>query len=47
MHRECHIQRQKLEHTCEILRIVDSLMVRQHHQLNGYEFEQTPGNSAG
>ena len=22
-------------------------MVRQHHQLNGYEFEQTPGNSAG
>ena len=20
-------------------------MVRQHHQLNGYEFEQTPGDS--
>ena len=25
IHRECHMQRQKLEHTCEILRIVDSL----------------------
>ena len=22
-------------------------MVRQHHQLNGYEFEQTPGDSEG
>ena len=22
-------------------------MVRQHHQLNGHEFEQTPGDSGG
>ena len=22
-------------------------MVRQHHQLNGHEFEQTPGNGGG
>ena len=22
-------------------------MVRQHHQLNGHKFEQTPGNSTG
>ena len=22
-------------------------MVSQHHQLNGYEFEQTPGDSEG
>ena len=22
-------------------------MVRQHHQLSGHEFEQTPGNSGG
>ena len=22
-------------------------MVRQHHQFNGYEFEQTPGDSGG
>ena len=22
-------------------------MVRYHHQLNGYEFEQTPGDSEG
>ena len=22
-------------------------IVRQHHQLNGYEFEQTPGDSEG
>ena len=22
-------------------------MVRQHHQLNGHEFEQTPGDSRG
>ena len=26
MHRECHMQRQKVESTCEILRIVGSLM---------------------
>ena len=24
---------------------VDNEMVREHHQLNGHEFEQTPGNS--
>ena len=26
---------------------VEDEMVREHHQLNGYEFEQTPGDSGG
>ena len=25
----------------------DNEMIRQHHQLNGHESEQTPGNSGG
>ena len=26
--------------------MAEDKMVRQHHQLNGYEFEKTPGDSA-
>ena len=27
--------------------VTEGEMVRQHHQLNGHEFEQTPGDSEG
>jgi len=28
-------------------RVAEDEMVKQHHQLNGHEFQQTPGDSGG